>query len=99
MAAPQDTAVAAFPKSKIAGKWSVGTKGSPRFQLSQNGTFSYVGWGNTSKGTWSYDGANLQLVWTYVDGNKVAPNTVRGKYTVTAEGILLIDKYTYRKAS
>jgi len=86
-----------FPKSKIAGKWTLGTKGSPKFELHQNGTFVYAGWGNTSKGNWSFDGTTLQLLWTVVDGYKVKPGSMRGKYAISPEGVLQVDKYSYRK--
>src|SRR6185436_1362922 len=86
-------------KAKIAGKWSLGTAGSPKFQFRQDGTFEYAGWGNSSRGNWSFDGSCLRLIWTHVDGYKVAPGTMHARYPISADGVLQIDKFAYRRAS
>ena len=95
LAAAQNPEIADFPKSKIPGTWLLnGAQKAPRFVLKKNGSFAYSGVGATSKGTWSYDGKMLKLVWSAIDGSKLIPGAVKGKFAISPQGILMVNTFS-----
>lgn len=88
-----------FPKAKIPGTWLLnGNNKSTKFVFKSNGAFSYSGVGATSQGRWSYDDSWLKLTYTEIDGSPVKPGAIVGKYHVSDDGVLTIDRYKYMKA-
>jgi hypothetical protein len=86
-------------KSQVAGTWLLnGSDRSTKFVFGKDGRFSFVGLNATSKGKWKVEGAKIHLVWTEIDKERVAPDSVKGSFPLTAEGGFRVNNYVYRKA-
>jgi hypothetical protein len=83
--------------STITGAWILnGSVRAVQFNLKQNGTFEYRGYGSQSKGRWNVEGCKVRLRWTQVDSVPVDEQKVTGLYPVES-GVLRIGKFEYRK--
>ena len=83
--------------SAVAGRWMLnGSVRAVQFNLKQNGTFEYRGYGSESKGRWNVEGAKIRLRWTQVDSMPVDGQKMTALYPVAA-GALVIGKFEYRK--
>jgi hypothetical protein len=93
---PSDPPVS-LKASVLTGKWMLnGMVKAVRFDLKQNGTFEYVGYGSESKGRWNVEGHQVRLRWTQVDAVPVDSQKVTGLYPLES-GALRIGRFEYRK--
>jgi polyisoprenoid-binding protein YceI len=84
-------------KAQVPGTWMLnGSVKTIRFIFNKDGTFDYSGQNATSKGRWALDGAKLKFTWTHIDGSKVKPNTVVGRFPLT-NGTFRVGKFVYAK--
>ncbi|MBC8064951.1 MAG: hypothetical protein H7Y17_08985 [Chlorobia bacterium] len=83
--------------STVTGTWMLnGSVRAVRFDLKQNGTFEYRGYGSQSKGRWNVEGSQVRLRWTEIDSSPVDAQSVTSLYSLEAGG-LRIGKFEYRK--
>jgi hypothetical protein len=93
------------PASAIApmiGTWTLRDGDKPRKDIRMvfrhNGTFAFVGPNWQSSGKFKIQEHKLSLVWTSVDGAKVAPGSVKKDFPMADDNSsFTIDKYTYFK--
>lgn len=86
--------------TSLAGVWTLRTTGgedsSIKMVFDKEGNFSFSGQFATSKGHYTFDGSDVNLTWTEIDGEKVQ-SPVHKTVHVSPEGILLIDTFKYQK--
>lgn len=83
--------------SAVTGRWMLnGSVRAVQFNLKQDGTFEYRGYGSESKGRWNVEGARIRLRWTQVDSVPVDARKTTALYPVAA-GALVIGRFEYRK--
>lgn len=71
---------------------------SVKMKFNPNGTFAFLGPNWKSEGKFQLRDGFLKLVWTSVDGAKVAPGTMKKDYAMADQNAsFTIDKYTYFK--
>ncbi len=85
-------------QQNMVGTWlRNGSDKTTKFVFSKDGSFAFFGPNAKSKGRWKSDGAKVQLVWTQIDADKVAPGKVKGSFPLTDDGALKINTYQYRR--
>ena len=104
---PNTAAFSGSPSREVqpmVGTWTLRDGDRPRRDIKMvfrpNGTFAFVGPNWQSSGNFRVQDHKLDLVWTSVDGSKVAPGSIKKAYPMTPDdGSFTIDKYTYYKLS
>lgn len=89
-----------FRVTSVAGTWTLRRKGSEdrstRFTFNEDGTFRFVGMNAQSRGRYVCDGDGVELIWTEIDGERVADQSVRKRLPFDADGFF-VDDYRYER--
>ncbi len=88
----------------MVGTWTLRDGDKPRGDIRMvfrsNGTFAFVGPNWQSAGKFRVQEHKLSLEWSSVDGEKVAPGTMKKDFSMAEDdSSFTIDKYTYYKRS
>lgn len=88
----------------MVGTWTLRDGDKPRTDIKMkfrsNGTFAFIGPNWQSAGTFTVQEHKLSLVWSSVDGQKVAAGAMHKDFPMADDdSSFTIDKYTYYKFS
>jgi|GEM_PF-2622042 len=100
---PIEVAPARPRMDSVQGVWTLRRNGNEdrtcRFTFERNGTFSFTGMNSTSRGRYTFDGTEIELVWHEIDGAPVeAGHVVRKRLPITFDGeAFFVDQYRYER--